>query len=206
MTRYIQQLLLDTDWGTYPFATASTVLSGGINHQAGIPVKKLSSVIAIAKAYTTRVGSGPFPTELLDETGELLRKEGSEFGVVTGRPRRCGWIDTEILRFSSQINGTTDLVITKLDILDSFITIKICTGYMYKGKKVRYIDGDAHFLSKVTPVYKTVKGWQSSTKGLTSFAKLPPLAKKYIAEIEKLVGVPVTYVSTGPKTHEIIKR
>lgn len=199
-------VFLDNDWGTYPFVTASTVLSGGVNDGAGFPAQKLDTVIGVVKAYTTRVGAGPFPTELPDRDGELLRKEGNEFGTTTGRPRRCGWFDAELIRFAAQINGYTGIAITKLDVLDSFDTIKICTGYTYKGEKVNYFDGDAAFLGKVKPVYKTFKGWKSSTKGITSFEKLPKLAQAYIQTLEKSIGTPVTLISTGPEREAIIAR
>jgi len=200
-----QGVFLDNDFGTYPFATASTVITGGINHGAGIPAQKITNVLGVTKAYTTRVGSGPFPTELLDKTGEKLREIGGEFGATTGRPRRCGWLDLELISFAAKLNGYTELTITKLDILDEFSEIKICTGYVYKGKPVSYIDVDAESLYKVKPIYKTLKGWKTSTKGLTNYNDLPLLAKKYLKEIERLVKVPIRYVSTGPKTTEIIK-
>ena len=200
-----QGALLDNDWGTYPFVTASTVVSGGVNYQAGIPFNALKRVIAVSKAYTTRVGGGPFPTELFDSDGEKLRSEGHEFGTVTGRPRRCGWFDAELMRFVCLINGVTDITITKLDILDSFKSIKLCTGYIYKGKKVGYTHGDTEFLSQVKPILKTLKGWNSSTKGMTKYKTLPPKAKEFLKEIEKQVGVKVSYISTGQKSSEIIK-
>lgn len=200
-----QGVFLDNDWGTYPFATASTVLTGGINSGAGITPTQISDVIGVAKAYTTRVGSGPFPTELFDETGEQLRKEGAEFGTTTGRARRCGWFDAELLRFAAQLNGFTSIAITKLDVLDTFKTIKICTGYTYKGKKIGYVDIDAIALEDAKPIYKTVKGWRVPTRGITKFAKLPFLAQKYIHTLEKEIGVPVKFISTGPKREEIIQ-
>lgn len=200
-----QGVFLDNDFGTYPYATASTVITGGINHGAGIPPQKVTNVLGVTKAYTTRVGGGPFPTELLDKTGEKLREIGGEFGATTGRPRRCGWLDLELISFAAKLNGYTELAITKLDILDTFSEIKICIGYTYKGKKTSYIECDAYMLEDVKPVYKTVKGWNSSTKGLKKYDELPPLAKKYLQEIEQLIKVPIRYVSTGPKTEEIIK-
>ncbi|MDO8583516.1 MAG: adenylosuccinate synthase [bacterium] len=200
-----QGVFLDNDWGTYPFVTASTVLPGGINSGTGIPSKKLDNIIGVVKAYTTRVGEGPFPTELLDATGEKLRTVGSEFGATTGRPRRCGWFDAELIRFASEINGFTEIAITKLDILDSFEEIKICTHYTMNGKKVNYFDGDAIFLAKIKPVYKTFKGWMKSTKGITKYNDLPLAAKQYLKAIETLTGTPIKYISTGPKRNEIIK-
>jgi len=201
-----QAVFLDNDWGTYPYATASTIVAGGINAGAGIPARNLTEVIGVVKAYTTRVGAGPFPTELFNSDGEKLRKEGNEFGTTTGRPRRCGWFDAELINFASEINSFTAIAITKLDVLDSFKEIKICTGYTYKGKPVRYYEGDAKFLDNVKPVYKTLPGWLKSTKGITQFEKLPKEAQQYITEIEKLVGVKATLVATGPKREEIIVR
>jgi len=200
-----QGAILDNDWGIYPFVTGSTVLTGGINAGAGIPVDKIDNVIGIAKAYATRVGEGPFPTELLNGTGKKLRKIGAEFGATTGRPRRCGWLDIELLKFASYINGFTQLAITKIDILDNFSEIKICTHYTFKGKKVSYYDGDASFLSKIKPVYKTFKGWNKPTKGITKYANLPKETKEYLKEIEKLTETPIKYISTGAKRNEIIK-
>jgi adenylosuccinate synthase len=201
-----QAVFLDNDWGTYPFATASTILPGGANAGAGLAPGTIKQAIGVVKAYTTRVGAGPFPTELHDETGETLRKAGREFGTTTGRPRRCGWFDAELIKFAAEISGFTGIAITKLDVLDDFDELKICTGYTLNGKTVRYYDGDAEFLTKIVPVYKTMKGWKSSTRGTTKFEKLPPRAQQYVREIEKLVGVPVLYISTGPDRKEIIKR
>lgn len=199
-----QGVFLDNDWGTYPFVTASTVLSGGITHEAGVAVKHLKNVLGIVKAYTTRVGAGPFPAELFDKDGEKLREEGEEFGTTTGRPRRCGWSDAELIRFSAEINGFTEIAITKLDVLDKFPEIKICVGYKLNGKKVNYFDGDATFLSKVKPILKTFKGWQKSTKGIKKYENLPKKAKAYLKEMEKLVGVKIKYISTGPDRNDII--
>lgn len=199
-------VFLDNDWGTYPFVTGSTVLTGGINGASGIPAKSITDVVGVVKAYTTRVGTGPFPTELFDKDGELLRKEGGEFGTTTGRPRRCGWFDAELVRFAVQINGFTKLALTKLDVLDGFSEIKLCTGYELNGKEVNYYDGDAVFLEKVKPAYKILKGWKQSTRGITEFEKLPLLAKQYIKEVEKQVGAPIAYVSTGPARGELVIR
>lgn len=201
-----QGVLLDNNWGTYPFVTASSTVSGNITAGAGIAPKHLQTIIGVTKAYTTRVGEGPFPTELLNKTGELLREKGGEFGATTGRPRRCGWFDAVLTRFVVELNGITDLAITKLDILDGFSNIDICIGYTYKGQKVDYVGGSAVFLSKITPIYKTVKGWQKPTQGVTRFQDLPREAKAYLAEIEKLVNAKVSYISTGAKRHEIITK
>jgi adenylosuccinate synthase len=200
-----QGIMLDNDWGTYPFVTGSTVMTGGINAGAGIPINKIRNVTGVSKAYLTRVGGGPFPTELLDQTGEKIRIIGGEFGTTTGRPRRCGWLDIELLKFACFISGFTELAITKLDVLDNFPEIKICTGYSLNGKKVNYYDGDSDFLSNVKPIYETFKGWTKPTKGITRYADLPKEAKRYLKEIEKLTKVKIAYISTGAKRDEIIK-
>lgn len=197
-------VFLDNDWGTYPFVTASTVLSGGATAGCGIPPQKIKNIVGVVKAYTTRVGAGPFPTELFDKDGEKLRAAGNEFGTTTGRPRRCGWFDAELIKFAAKINGFTEIAITKLDVLDGFKQIKICTHYVLNGKKVSYFDGNAEWLFKVNPVYKTFKGWATSTKGVKKFADLPKEAKAYIKELEKQIGVKIKYISTGQSRYEII--
>lgn len=199
-------VFLDNDWGTYPFVTGSTVLAGGVNSGAGFPFSKLTEVIGVVKAYTTRVGAGPFPTELLNETGEKLRAEGEEFGTTTGRARRCGWFDAELVRFAREINGYTSIAVTKLDVLDNMKEINIGIGYSKNGQRVSYFDGDDRFLESVKPIYKTLAGWQTSIKGITKFEKLPKLAQKYVLEIEKQTGAFVKYISTGPSRYETITR
>ena len=201
-----QGIFLDNDWGTYPYVTGSSIVSGSINAGAGIPPQKITDVVGVVKAYTTRVGSGPFPTEQLNETGEKLQREGAEVGATTGRRRRCGWLDLEILKFAADLNGFTSIAITKLDILDTFKEIKVCTHYILNGKKVNYIDGDVEFLSKIKPVYKNFKGWNKSTNGLTKFSQLPKEAKIYLSFIEKFLGVKIKYISTGSARNEIIKK
>lgn len=200
-----QGVFLDNDWGTYPYVTASNVLSGGVTHYAGVAPQKLKNIIGVAKAYTTRVGGGPFPTELNDKTGEKIREIGAEFGATTGRARRCGWLDLELLRFASKVNGFTAFAITKLDILDSFSEIKVATHYEYKGKKINYEDVLADELHKIKPIYKTFKGWNSKTYGITSFKKLPKEAQDYLNFIEKEIKTPIKYISTGSKRDETIK-
>jgi adenylosuccinate synthase len=197
-------VFLDNDWGTYPFVTASTVLSGGATAGAGIPPQKITRVVGVVKAYTTRVGAGPFPTELFDKDGEKLRASGNEFGTTTGRPRRCGWFDAELISFAAKINGFTEIAITKLDVLDEFKTLKICTHYTLNGKKVKYNDGTAEWLFKVKPVYKIMPGWQKSTKGVKNYDELPKEAKAYVKELEKEIGVKIKYISTGQSRYEII--
>jgi adenylosuccinate synthase len=197
-------VFLDNDWGTYPFVTASTVLSGGATAGAGIPPQKIKRVVGVVKAYTTRVGAGPFPTELLDKDGEHLRAAGNEYGTTTGRPRRCGWFDAELISFAAKINGFTEIAITKLDVLDDFKTLKICTHYTLNGKKVKYNDGTAEWLFKVKPVYKVMKGWSSKTNGVKKYEDLPKDAKAYLKELEKEIGVKIKYISTGQSRYEII--
>ena len=199
-----QGTLLDIDHGTYPFVTSSSSIAGGACTGLGIGPTKISGVIGIVKAYTTRVGSGPFPTELHDAVGELMREKGGEFGATTGRPRRCGWLDTVILKHSAAINGFSGVVITKLDILDSLDTIKICTSYKYKGKSYHDMPKDLAVLENCTPVFEEFKGWNASTQGITEFRKLPRHAQSYIREIERLIGVKVIIVSTGQKRDELI--
>ncbi len=199
-----QGMFLDNDWGTYPFVSASTIVSGGITAEAGVSPKKIDEIIGVTKAYTTRVGAGPFPTELFDKDGDKLTEQGHEYGATTGRRRRCGWFDAEILRFGAALNGYTGLAITKLDILDNFPTIKICTHYTLNGKKVGYVDGDANFLAKVKPVYKIMQGWMKPTKGLQKYTALPANAKLYLKELEKQIGVKIKYISTGENRKDMI--
>lgn len=203
-----QGALLDNDWGTYPFVTASTTISGGAAGGLGIAPKWISRVIGVAKAYTTRVGAGPMPSELLDETGSAIRDAGLEFGTVTGRARRCGWFDADLVRFTAQLNGFSELALTKLDVLDDLPTLKIVVGYRHPahGESVmHYWEGDATWLSEVEPVLIEMPGWNSSTKEIRQFSQLPAEAKAYIRKVEDLVGVPVTFVSVGPGRDEIIQ-
>ncbi|MFZ2196179.1 MAG: adenylosuccinate synthase [Thermodesulfovibrionales bacterium] len=199
-----QGTLLDIDHGTYPFVTSSNSIAGGACTGLGIGPTKINSVIGIVKAYTTRVGSGPFPTELHDEIGESMRAKGGEFGATTGRPRRCGWLDTVILKHSTAVNGFTGIVITKLDILDGMDKIKICTAYRYRGKTYTDMPKDLAILENCTPVYEEVRGWKESTEGITDFRKLPKQAQSYIRKIEELIGVKIVIVSTGQKRDELI--
>jgi len=199
-----QGTFLDNDWGTYPYVTGSNIVSGNINAGSGVPAQYIKRVTAVSKAYTTRVGSGPFPTELFDDNGQKIRKIGVEFGTTTGRPRRCGWLDLELLRFSAQVNGLTDLVITKLDVLDGLKTIKLCLGYILNGKKVSYVDCDSHLLKKVKPIYKTIPGWQQPTRDIKKFKDLPKQAKDYLKEIEKNIKIPISIISVGPERNQTI--
>ncbi|GAB4484032.1 MAG: adenylosuccinate synthase [Thermodesulfovibrionales bacterium] len=199
-----QGTLLDIDHGTYPYVTSSNTIAGGACAGLGIGPTKIDRVLGIVKAYTTRVGSGPFPTELFDHAGEMLRAKGGEFGATTGRPRRCGWLDTVILRHAAMINGLTDIVITKLDILDDLDSLKICTAYRYRGKLLREMPKELEVFENCTPVYEKFEGWKASTLGVRTFADLPKQAQAYIRRIEKLVGVRASIVSTGQKRDEMI--
>jgi adenylosuccinate synthase len=200
-----QGMFLDNDWGIYPYVTASTIVSGGLTQGAGIPPQKIDNVLGVAKAYTTRVGHGPFPTEQLNGVGEKLREVGNEFGATTGRKRRCGWLDLELLRFAAKINGFNEFAITKLDILDNFPEIKVATHYKYNGRKINYEDLALIDMEKIKPVYKTFKGWNKPTIGITEFKDLPNEARDYVKFIEKELNVPITFVSTGSKRNETIR-
>ncbi len=200
-----QGTLLDIDHGTYPFVTSSSAVAGGACIGLGIGPTRIDSVLGIVKAYTTRVGSGPFPTELLDKTGEMLRAKGGEFGATTGRARRCGWLDTVILRHSCRVNGLSGIVITKLDILDGMDTLKICNAYRHKGKILHEMPKELDVLERCVPVYEEVPGWKESTLGIRDFRKLPKKAQNYIKRIEKLTGVRTAIVSTGRKRDELIQ-
>jgi len=204
-----QGALLDNNWGTYPYCTASITLAGSAAAGIGIAPRWIERVIGVAKAYTTRVGAGPMPTELFDEDGQVLLREGQEYGTVTGRPRRCGWFDAELVRFTCQLNGVTDLALTKLDVLDTLPQVKICTGYRRPDAPDRlfhYWEGDAHWLEACQPEYITLPGWQQSTRLVRRFADLPAPAQAYVHKIEELTGAPVRWVSVGPGRDETIAR
>ena len=193
-----QGALLDLDIGTYPYVTSSNPTTGGLCVGAGLPPTALDGALGVYKAYQTRVGEGPFPTELHDPMGDKLRKKGNEFGAVTGRPRRTGWLDLPLLRYSRMINGTSWLVVTKLDVLDELAEIPICVGYKIGGKKVSEIPAQISGYQKLEPVYEKLPGWQKNTSGISSIEKLPQKARDYLAFIEKETGVKIGMVSTGP--------
>ncbi len=197
-----QGALLDVDHGTYPYVTSSSPTSGGACTGTGIPPTKINLVFGIVKAYTTRVGFGPFPTELIDDTGEKLRKIGAEYGATTGRPRRCGWFDAFLVKYSATINGIEEAAITKLDVLSSFKEIKICTGYELNGKTLKSYPTDVHRLSEVKPVYKCFKGWNSDISGCRSYSDLPSEAREYLEFIANHTGIKITIVSVGPKREQ----
>jgi adenylosuccinate synthase len=202
-----QGALLDNNWGTYPFCTASITISGGASAGLGIAPRYINQVVGVAKAYITRVGAGPMPTELTDSVGEQIQKAGQEYGTVTGRPRRCGWFDAQLVRFTSQLNGVTGLALTKLDVLDGLEKIKICVGYhrAHSGDRLwHYWELDAHRLAECKPVYIEMPGWLKSTAMVRNFADLPPQAQAYVRKVEELVGVPVRYVSVGPQREATI--
>jgi adenylosuccinate synthase len=199
-----QAALLDVDHGTYPYVTSSNCLAGQASAGAGVGPQALSYVLGITKAYATRVGSGPFPTELEDATGEQLRKRGNEFGSVTGRPRRCGWFDAAALKRAAQINGLTGLCITKLDVLDGLPTLRICTGYRINGEIVDVLPYGAENIAMCEPIYEDHAGWSQSTVGIQDWDKLPKAAQVYLRRIEALVGAPIALISTGPDRKETI--
>ncbi len=199
-----QGVLLDIDHGTYPFVTSSNTIAGTAAGGSGLGPGAVGFVLGIAKAYTTRVGSGPFPTELDDETGERLGTRGHEFGTVTGRKRRCGWFDAVLVRQSAAVSGITGIALTKLDVLDGFETISICTGYRLRGETLDYFPSHAADQAAVEPIYETMEGWTQSTAGARSWADLPAQAIKYIRRIEELINCPVTLVSTSPEREDTI--
>jgi len=193
-----QGMMLDIDHGTYPYVTSSNTSAAAAASGSGVGPNKINEVIGIVKAYTTRVGAGPFPTELDDENGEHLGTKGHEFGATTGRARRCGWFDAAILRRSRQVNGLTNLCLTKLDVLDGLDTLQICVGYELDGEKVDVAPVGAEQLERCKPIYESLPGWQESTYGIVEFDKLPNNAQAYIRRLEELVAVPVGIISTGP--------
>ncbi len=197
---------LDLDHGTYPYVTSSSTTVGGVFTGTGIGgPSSLGSIVGIAKAYTTRVGGGPFPTELLDEVGEHIREQGGEFGATTGRPRRCGWFDAVVVRQSARMSGMSGLVVTKLDVLDGMDTLKMCTGYSCGDTDLSSLPADLADLFRCKPVYEEMPGWQEATAGVTRWDALPEEARNYIRKLEELVGVPVKMVSTGQERSQVIE-
>lgn len=199
-----QGSMLDVDFGTFPFVTSSNTISAGVCTGLGVAPQQIREVIGVSKAYCTRVGSGPFPTELLDETGELLRKVGNEFGATTGRPRRCGWIDLVALQFACMINGVTQIVMTKADVLDGFDELRVCRQYRVNGEESSMVPYQM-MKTHIEPVYTSVPGWKSDITGIKHFESLPDGMKKYIGQINEFLGVPVRYISNGPGREQIIE-
>ncbi len=195
---------LDTDWGTYPFVTGSITIASAATTGLGIPPRSISHIVGVAKAYTTRVGAGPMPTEIFDD--EVAIQTLSEIAATTGRTRRGGWLDTEVVRFATMVSGVDEIFLTKLDILSAFKEIKICTGYEFRGKKVHYYDLDSYELYRAKPIYQTVPGWNSDIRGIRQFDKLPAEAQEYVITVEKLIGVKVGWVANGPEREAVIPR
>jgi adenylosuccinate synthase len=199
-----QGTMLDIDHGTYPYVTSSSATSGGATTGLGVPPTKIKDVIGVTKAYTTRVGSGPFPTEMPDLEAKEVRDRGKEYGAVTGRPRRCGWLDLVVLRYAKMINGIDSLVVTKLDVFDTQREIQVCTGYRHKGSPMREMPASSEELEKVTPEYKTLRGWNESTYGVREAKKLPSVAHDYLKFISDFLQVEIGMISTGPEREATI--
>ena len=201
-----QGTLLDPDFGTYPYATSSSPIAGGASIGSGIGPTKMTGVLGVFKAYCTRVGGGPFPTELKDEIGNQIRERAHEFGTTTGRPRRCGWFDGVAARFSRRVNGFTGMAITRFDILDIMPTLKVCTGYKLNGKVINYFPANINVLAKCEPVYEEVPGWLTSTENVREYKDLPAAAKNYVKRIEELAGCPANLICVGPAREQTIEK
>jgi len=199
-----QAVLLDIDHGTYPFVTSSNTVAGQAAAGSGVSPRAIGTVLGIVKAYTTRVGEGPFPTELKDAMGEKLGERGHEFGTVTGRKRRCGWFDSVLVRQTCITGGVDGIALTKLDVLDGFDEIKVCVSYQLDGKSLDYLPADANLQARLTPVYETLEGWTQTTAGARSWAQLPANAIKYVRRVEELIGAPVSLLSTSPDRDDTI--
>jgi adenylosuccinate synthase len=200
-----QGALLDIDHGTYPYVTSSNSISGGSLTGLGIGAKEINKVLGVFKAFCTRVGEGPFPTEIFGDEAEKIREIAGEFGTTTGRPRRIGWFDAVAAKYSARINGLDSLVITKLDILDHFEKIKVCTSYEYRGEKIDFFPSDENILSEIKPIYEEFEGWDESTYNVDSIEKINSKAKKFIKNLEKIVGIPIDIISTGPSRKATIE-
>lgn len=200
-----QGTMLDVDFGTYPYVTSSNSTAGGACTGSGVGPSRIGKVIGVVKAYTTRVGEGPFPTEFSNKLMNIIRNKGKEFGATTGRPRRCGWFDTLIVKYAVMVSGITEIVVTKLDVLDSLEKIKICTGYKYRGKTCKAFPANIEMLFKVKPQYEELPGWISDTSGIQSFNKLPRNAARYLKRLSDLVGVKISMVSIGSERKQTLK-
>ncbi len=199
-----QGALLDVDHGTYPFVTSSNTVAGQAATGSGMGPRSVGYVLGIAKAYTTRVGSGPFPTELANELGDEIGRRGHEFGTVTGRKRRCGWFDACLVRQVTKVSGIDGIALTKLDVLDGFDELKVCVGYMLDGERIDRLPAGHNAQARVQPIYETFEGWKASTRGARSWADLPAQAVKYVRTIEELIECPVTLLSTSPERDDTI--
>lgn len=200
-----QGTLLDVDHGTYPYVTSSSTCAGGAATGSGVSPRDIHEIVGISKAYVTRVGSGPFPTELLDETGEKLRQIGAEFGATTGRPRRCGWFDAMVIRYAVRINGLTGIALTKLDVLSDFDVIKVCTGYRFEGQNLETLPAKLETFEACEPVYEELPGWKTDITGVRSFEQLPVNAQRYVRRLEELAGCPIVLVSVGPRRDQTMQ-
>ncbi len=199
-----QATLLDMDHGTYPYVTSSHPIAGGACIGAGVGPKRISKVIGVVKAYSTRVGEGPFPTELNDATGDLIRDRGHEYGTTTGRPRRCGWLDAAVVRYAGIVSGIDYMAITRLDILDGLKTLKICTGYKYNGEVIKEYPASLKVLAQVEPIYEEVPGWEETISGMTSYDELPANCRRYIERLSEVTGIAIGIVSVGPRRDQTI--
>ena len=199
-----QATMLDIDYGTYPYVTASHPISGGVTIGAGVAPRKIDKVVGVVKAYCTRVGEGPFPTEQLNPIGEKLREAGHEFGTVTGRPRRTGWLDAVVVRHAGLLSGIDYMAVTRLDILDGFDEIKICTGYKYKGELLKGVPASLNVLAEVEPVYETFPGWKTDISGIRSYEELPDRARKYLERMAEVTGIALGIISVGPSREQTI--
>ena len=199
-----QAVLLDVDFSAYPYTTASNTIIGAVNTGAGIPIQKIGSITGVVKAYTSKVGSGPFPTEINNKLADEIREKGKEYGTTTGRPRRVGWLDLESVKFSCEVSGVTNIAITKIDILSGLKEIKICLGYKLNGKPIPYSSCGYEELFKLTPIFKTLPGWKEEIAGITRFSELPKNCQNYIKFIENFLEVKISIVSTGPQREEYI--
>ena len=199
-----QGSMLDVDHGTYPYVTSSSPSVGGASTGLGIGPRSIAGIAGVFKAYSTRVGSGPLPTELLDETGEAIRERAWEYGTTTGRPRRCGWFDAVAARYSAGVNGFTDAVLTRLDVLDGFSPVKVCVAYELEGRRLERFPGSASLLERCRPIYEEHPGWDRPTAGITRLEELPTQAASYVRRLEELIGCPISLISTGPRREETI--
>jgi adenylosuccinate synthase len=201
-----QATMLDLDHGTYPFVTSSSASAGGASTGTGVPPTRIQAIVGVAKAYTTRVGGGPFPTEALDAMGEQIRQRGNEFGSVTGRPRRCGWFDIPQIRYAAMLNGLDSLVVTKLDVLDELEKVPVCVAYRSGRHEVTDMPATTAGLEAIEPVFECLPGWRTSTAGISNYADLPQPARDYLAYLETRTGVEIGCMSTGPERNQTIVR
>jgi adenylosuccinate synthase len=199
-----QGTLLDIDYGTYPYVTSSNAIAGGVSAGTGISPKRIDKIIGVVKAYTTRVGEGPFPTAFSSDLMATIQKKGEEFGATTGRPRRCGWFDSMLVRYSAMINGLAEIAVTKLDVLDELESIRVCTGYKYKGKLVEDFPVNIEILNKIEPVYEEHPGWKENTSGISEYRQLPLNARRYLERISEVLGTRISIISVGSEREQTI--